>query len=168
MGFLHLSFATQRFVGVRSYLVLLLHNKSLPSSRPVMNHSEFWAFELPLPLQVEELQAKPHIRSHYGTFNKISLVSGTFAFNLESQNTAPAFGLFAFFVWTIKVQLSWLVRRLYQSTAEELVHAADNLKEMFMNISASAVAALHAIPWMPSSRMGYLYKFYHIHICTCT
>ncbi|VVA38756.1 PREDICTED: PRUPE_3G261100 [Prunus dulcis] len=75
--------------------------------------------------------------------DKISLLSGTFALNLELLITVPALGWFAIFVWSICLaivvsksyhQSAVEVRRLYQSGAEEFAHASDKLKELFRNI----------------------------------
>ncbi|CAL8141032.1 unnamed protein product [Prunus armeniaca] len=74
---------------------------------------------------------------------KISLLSGTFALNLELLITVPAFGWFAIFVWSICLaiavsksyhQSAVVMRRLYRSGAEELAHASDKLKDLFRNI----------------------------------
>ncbi|PQQ14765.1 hypothetical protein Pyn_28033 [Prunus yedoensis var. nudiflora] len=75
--------------------------------------------------------------------DKISLLSGTFALNLELLITVPAFGWFAIFVWSICLatavsksyhEIADVVRRLYESGAEELAHASDKLKDLFRNI----------------------------------
>lgn len=74
--------------------------------------------------------------------DKISLLSGTFALNLELLITFPSFGWFTIFVWSIFLAIAIsksyhrsavVVRRLYQSGAEELSHASEKLKELFRN-----------------------------------
>ncbi|PQM40495.1 hypothetical protein Pyn_15170 [Prunus yedoensis var. nudiflora] len=75
--------------------------------------------------------------------DKISLLSGNFALSLELLITVPALGWLAIFVWSICLaiavsksyhQSAVVVRRLYQSGAEELAHASEKLKDPFRNI----------------------------------
>ncbi|KAM1058898.1 hypothetical protein ACFX2B_023487 [Malus domestica] len=79
--------------------------------------------------------------------DKISLSSGTLAITLELLIIVPALGWFAIAAWSICLviavtnsyhEIADVLKSLYQRAREQLLQVFDKLKELFMNIGASA------------------------------
>ncbi|TQD72842.1 hypothetical protein C1H46_041624 [Malus baccata] len=97
-------------------------------------------------LAVEILQAREN--TDLSEFmDKISLSSGTLAITLELLIMVPALGWFTITAWSICLviavtksfrEIAIVLKRLYQRALEHLLQVFDKLKELFMNIGASA------------------------------
>ncbi|KAM1076177.1 hypothetical protein ACFX19_024139 [Malus domestica] len=79
--------------------------------------------------------------------DKISLSSGTLAITLELLIIVPALGWFAMAAWSICLviavtksyhEIADVLKSLYQTALEQLLQVFKKLKELFMNIRASA------------------------------
>ncbi|CAN6571937.1 unnamed protein product [Malus baccata var. baccata] len=134
-------------------------------------------------LAVEILQAREN--TDLSEFmDKISLSSGTLAITLELLIMVPALGWFTITAWSICLviavtksyrEIAVVLKRLYQRALEHLLQVFDKLKELFMNIGASAslsnafnrLKELFVIgmlttswPWNPISRTGFFNQLY--------
>ncbi|KAM2416712.1 hypothetical protein ACFX1W_023641 [Malus domestica] len=135
-GFIQLRYGA----GAAEYLLSTEYDMLVALIVAIVVYISSWA----LSVKIFPARENPNLSDF---MDKISLWSGTLAITLELLIIVPALGWFAMAAWSICLviavtksyhEIADVLKSLYQRAREQLLQVFDKLKELFMNIGASA------------------------------